>query len=251
MSQLTSLHRHARIRSLLGGSVGIAELIGLGFAAFTILLVVVAYFYFLLPAQFGVTTRLAHRDGLKKKVALDREAIDVNQKTNSRVSEINASLEKFENDRLADREGGRMSLYQDLNDLIRKNALRNTSGPAYTSLEPMALKNQGQQAATVSASAANKWQSLYPGIAVNVTVEGPYQNLRHFVRDIESSRDFIIINAVELERATGSGSQVSAEEAGAPKTGNTLVSLRLDLATYFSRPPRAEDQRAPSAAATH
>ena len=145
-----------------------------------------------------------------------------------------------------------MSLYQDLNDLMRKNGLRNSSGPAYTSLQPLAFKTQGQAQAS-SGGTGNKWQSLYPGIAVNVTVEGPYQNLRRFVRDIESSKDFIIINAVELEKATRSGSPVASEETSAPQTGSnsTLVSLRLDLATYFSRRDKTEDPRAESAPATH
>ena len=116
------------------------------------------------------------------------------------------------------------------------------------------MKPAGQTAAPASTS-ANKWQSLYPGIAVNVTVEGQYKELRHFVRDIESNKEFIIINAVELERATGSNTQLAAAEpeAGAPKSGsaNALVSLRLDLATYFSRPVRAGAKPAVSATTVH
>jgi len=67
-----------------------------------------------------------------------------------------------------------------------------------------------------------------------VTIEGQYQNLRHFVRDIESSKQFIIINAVELERATESNTQPTAESSPL-KSGSALVSLRLDMATYFQR----------------
>ena len=218
------------------------------------LLVAVGYFYFLLPAKSSIATKLRDREYLKQQVRTTNDLIDGNKKTNILVDEISSSLARFETDRLADHEGGRMSLYQDLNDLMRKNGLRNSSGPAYTSLQPLAFKTQGQAQAS-SGGTGNKWQSLYPGIAVNVTVEGPYQNLRRFVRDIESSKDFIIIYAVELEKATGSGSgsPVVSEEAVAPRIGSnsTLVSLRLDLATYFSRPEKTEDPRASSAPATH
>jgi hypothetical protein len=69
--------------------------------------------------------------------------------------------------------------------------------------------------------------------------------VRRFVRDIESSRQFLIINAVELESVTQSG--VAAEAApttpGSPATSGgraTLVSLRLEMATYFQR-PKAEN----------
>src|SRR5205085_10670009 len=80
------------------------------------------------------------------------------------------------------------------------NNLRNTSGPAYTYLEAKGeSQNQGPRLGNA------KWQSLYPGISVTVTVEGQYANLRRFVRDIESSSQFIIINAIELERAGEEG----------------------------------------------
>ena len=117
-----------------------------------------------------------------------------------------------------------MSLYEELNQLIRSNGLRNTSGPTYAGLEPIGSKTQ--QASAGSNSAAARWQSIYPGIAVNVTVEGSYQSLRHFVRDIEASKQFLIINAVELERATESNA-LPTTGSGAPKPGSTQVSLRL------------------------
>jgi hypothetical protein len=147
-----------------------------------------------------------------------------------------------------------------LNALIRSNGLRNTAGPNYTPLPPVGTKTAVQPTATASQQSNVKWQAVYPGIAVSVTVEGPYQNVRHFVRDIEISREFLIVNAVELESVTHSGGM---EEAGtsarsalpsSPSMGavprieqpaargkSTLVSLRLDIATYFRRPGTPDD----------
>ena len=56
--------------------------------------------------------------------------------------------------------------------------------------------------------------------------------MRHFVRDIEASNQFIIVNAVELERASDTDAGISGATPGAR---STLVSLRLDLAAYFRR----------------
>jgi Tfp pilus assembly protein PilO len=79
-----------------------------------------------------------------------------------------------------------------------------------------------------------KWQSAYPGIAVDVTVEGQYQNVRHFIQDIERSKQFIIINQVELQRATeNSAPQVAGE--GASGSRGSRVSLQVNMATYFQR----------------
>ena len=223
------------------GTLGIAEIIGLGIAAFMLLAVIVGYLYFQVPAQSRATTLARERDNLKQKLRTANEGFKRDVDTKKRVMDITVSLEKFEEDRLADRDGGRMALYEKLNQLINKNGVRNTSGPAYATLDPLELKAQGQ---TVAANSANKWQSIYPGIGVNVTVEGQYQNIRHFVWDIESSKEFIIINAVELERATENSQLLT--EASAPKSGsgNALVSLRLDMATYFSRPVEASEKPA-------
>jgi hypothetical protein len=123
-----------------------------------------------------------------------------------------------------------MGLYDSLNTLIRKNELKNTSGPAYTPLEPIGSK----VGANGSRSANTKWQSIFPGIAISVTVEGQYQNLRRFIQDIEKSGQFVIINSVELERSTETNSAPAAEGA----TGSSrpaAVSLRLGMSTYFQR----------------
>ena len=242
-SERLTVSRRERFRKMRRShhtNLGIAEMIGLGIAALMLLVVIVAYLYFQLPAQSRVAALARERDQLQQKLRLAQEEFKRGKDVKARVDDITASLEKFENNRLVDRDGGRMALYEDLNQLIRKNALRNTSGPAYTALEPLGLKTQGQAITATSTSAANKWPSIYPGIGVNVTVEGPYQSIRHFVRDVESSKEFIIINAVELEKAESNSP--FAAEAGAPKSGsgNALVSLRLELATYFSRPVSGE-----------
>ena len=102
-----------------------------------------------------------------------------------------------------------MDLYEELNQLIVKNNVRNTSGPTYTTLDPAGTKsNSGKTVIT-------KWQSFYPGIAVMVTVEGEYQNVRRFIRDVERSKQFVVINEVELQRATQNNAPASAEEGGA------------------------------------
>jgi hypothetical protein len=115
-----------------------------------------------------------------------------------------------------------------LNRLILKNGLRNTSGPTYAALEPVGAK------AIPGTSVSTKWQSVYPGIGVLVTIEGPYQNLRHFIQEIERTKQFVIINEVELQRAENSSQIAVAPEAGSGSRGSQ-VSLQLNMAMYFQR----------------
>lgn len=235
-TRLTRIHK-ARRR----GVLGIAEIAGLCAAGLLLLAVLVGYFYFSVPAQSRLASLMLERDRLQKQLRISQDDFDRDLDTKATVQKITTSLQDFETVRLAARGGGRMLLYEELNQLMKKNGLRNTSGPTYTALEPLGSRSAEQAAAVAANSAVTKWQSVYPGIAVNVTVEGQYQSIRHFVRDIESSKEFIVINAVELERATESNVQPGTE-----KSGSGLVSLRLDLAIYFQRVDRSNEQAPPA-----
>ena len=236
--------------------IGLPELIGLAGAALLAVIVVFAYLYFYLPASVRLKSSELERTRLQGQRQASGVAVEEGKTTKERVDRINASLEDFESNWLPVQSSGRMSLYTVLNNLIKSNGLRNTAGPSYSQLDLVGTKAQVQPGATAEKQSNAKWQSIYPGIAVSVTVEGPYQNIRHFVRDIETSRQFLIINAVELEGVRQSGATEPAPAASAPALPRTvrsesataavplaisgsrggLVSLRLDMATYFQRP---------------
>jgi Tfp pilus assembly protein PilO len=206
---------------------GIAEFVGISVSVLMLLAVLGSYFYFLVPAQSRVDSQQRERARLQTLLRSSEGVMKKEEDTRDIVERITASMEEFEMTHLAQPAQGRMDLYEELNQMIKKNGLRNTSGPTYTTLESAGKK-------TASQSTSAKWQSVYPGIAVAVTVEGQYQNLRRFVRDLETSKLFIIINSVELERATETNAPQSADGETTGSRGS-LVSLRLDLATYFQR----------------
>lgn len=218
-----------RIRkSRRSGMFAVAEIVALGGSLLILLTVLLSYFYFLMPARSQLQERQLERARLQEQLRSSHDLMRQEQTTQSTVDKITTSLADFEDNRLPNHNQGRMSLYDELNQLIRKNGLRNTSGPSYTPLESLDSK----KSTTASKSASAKWQSVYPGIGVSLTVEGSYQNLRRFIRSLEASKQFIIINAVELERATETNTAESALAGGAR---GSLVSLRLDMATYFQR----------------
>ncbi|MFN2576099.1 MAG: GspMb/PilO family protein [Pyrinomonadaceae bacterium] len=234
--------------------IGLPELIGLAGAALLAITVVFAYFYFYLPANAHLKSAELERTQLQGERQSLGVAINQGESTKVSVDRINASLEDFESNWLPVQSSGRTSLYTVLNSLIKSNGLRNTAGPTYSQLDLIGAKTQVQPGASAEKQNNAKWQSIYPGIAVSVTVEGAYQNIRHFVRDIETSRQFLIINAIELEGVRQSGSAEQQQPFNAPvqpRAGRTstsaegpaiaagrggLVSLRLDMATYFQRP---------------
>jgi Tfp pilus assembly protein PilO len=220
-----------------GKMFGIAEVIALAGSCFVFALVLLSYLYFLVPARSRVASLNADRKQLQTNLQTLDNVVVKETDTQQTVNRIAASLNKFETESLLRPDQGRMDLYEELNQLIVKNGLRNTSGPTYTPLDPSGTK-------TVSGkSVTTKWQSFYPGISVMVTVEGQYQDVRRFIRDVERSKQFVVINEVELQRATqnnapafveGEGGAAPAPAAGSGTRGS-LVSLQLNMATYFQR----------------
>jgi len=213
------------------GMFGLAEIFALVISLLILIMIVGSYFYFLVPARSRLAAAQAERSRLQNQLRNDQDLVKQGQSTEATVEKIAESLDTFENRYLLGRDHGRTRLYDVLNELITKDELRNTSGPAYTTLEPAGSKT----AASGSKSANAKWQSIYPGISINLTVEGQYQSLRRFVRDLEASKQFIIINAVELERSTEANTTLAAEGSQPAGPRPSLISLRLDMATYFNR----------------
>jgi Tfp pilus assembly protein PilO len=211
-----------------GKMFGIAEILALVFSCFVLLLVLLSYLYFLVPARARRVAVEGDQVRLQSNLDKLRRIVDEEHSTQQRADAIATSLDKFETASLVRSDEGRMALYGELNQLITKNGLRNTSGPSYTALDPIGTK------VTAGSSANTKWQSVYPGVGVMVTVEGSYQNLRRFIQDLERTKQFVIINEVELQRAENS-SQIAAATDSETGTRESLVSLQLNMTMYFQR----------------
>ena len=228
------------LRARRGKMFGVAEVAALAGSCFILLLVLFSYLYFLVPARSRVATANADRKQLQTNLQTLRGVVDKEENTKDTVDKIATSLGRFQTDFLMRQEQGRMELYDELNQLIIKNGVRNTSGPTYTALDPEGTKSAGGK------NTATKWQSFYPGVVVLMTVEGQYENVRRFIRDVERSKQFVVINEVELQRARDTNAPVSVEGASdagvspvnpGPSSGSrgSLVSLQLSMATYFQR----------------
>lgn len=217
------------IDSRRGKMFGVAEVIALAGSCLVLLLVLFSYLYLVVPARLRVSSLNADKARLQANLQTLEGVVNKGQNTKEQVEKVTSSLGEFETSYLLRPDQGRMDLYDELNQMIVKNNLRNTSGPTYTPLDPTGTKSVSGKSTTT------KWQSFYPGIAVMVTVEGQYQNIRHFVRDIERSKQFVVINQVELQRANENNAPASADEAAAGNPAGSLISLQLNLATYFQR----------------
>lgn len=212
------------------------ETIALASAALLLVAAVSSYLLMLAPERTRLRERQAERQRLQAILNDSTEGLKRGESTQVTVDEILGSLESFEAAHLSSLRGeGSTALIAELNRLIRSNNLRITTGVSFTQFDEAeaGAAAGAQRRPQVAAGSARALQTVFPGVGVNLTVEGAYPNLRRFVRDVKADKQFIVINSVELEGATDSNA--AGDGGGAGTTGGTLVSLRLDMAAYYRR----------------
>ena len=259
-----------RLRKVYAGMWGPLEIATVGLGMLAILAAILLVIFVVLPAQSQLTDNKNKRDALEAEMISSRSKYGTITTTEARVAELINSADDFETRFLRPPANGKTDLYQRINGLIGSYGLTNTSGPDYVPLE-ITDTTRGGQSQSEAERGRSKFQSLFPGVYVTTTVEGSYQNLRRFIREMETSNQFIVISAIELqpsenedkkgdanapERASINRVEVNpTNEFGVPqnsiqqvvaqppqlkavrgKTRGETVTLRLEMAAYFRRP---------------
>lgn len=258
-----------RPRKVYGGMWGPPEIGAVAVSSLAVMMALVAYFFWVVPSGREVMKNRAEADRLEAELISAKSKYGEITSTETQVAKIIESIDDFESRFLPVSSNGQAALYQRLNGLIASYGLVNTTGPDYVPLETNDI-NSGNKSEEDKGRA--KFRSLYPGVYVSTTLEGSYQSLRRFIREIETGREFVVVSAVELAPAEGdkkkdsldpsrppvalSGNpvnpnfidprispaapvqnQLSQKEKG--KTHGETVTLHIELAAYFRRPTTA------------
>lgn len=261
-----------RPRKVYAGMWGKAEIATVSLALLAILTSILFFIFIVLPEQKKLEENRAKRDTLERELATARSKYGDITDTETQVAKLTSSVNDFETRFLRPDSIGKTELYQRLNGLIAAYNLLNTTGPSYEPLEIV----DAQNLLKTDDSGRGKFQSLYPGDYIQVTVEGSYQNLRRFIREIETSQMFLMVTAVEFEPAENNKDnennpqtaqnqptvndvkvnqnfpnspvvnpnappvtvQTTTTKPQAPrgKTIGEKVSLRIEMAAYYRRP---------------
>lgn len=226
VSERLARFRRSRRTSFLG----VPEMFALASACALLALALAAYFLLLVPQRSRLAALERERDQLQTQIRSATENKNRNLSTGETVARILRSLSEFESAALETREASIKDLIEELN---RKSASARLSRAQFSFIyqddtQASATQAAQQRAAGNLAGAARRRQTVFPTTDISLNIEGTYANLRRFIRDIEQSRRFIVINAVQLEGINDSGATDAARGA--------LVSLRLDMSAYFRRP---------------
>ena len=252
-----------RPRKVYGGMWGQAEIVTAGLALLAVLTVILLYIFLVVPSNRELEKNRTERDRLERELVSARAKYGDITSTETQVAKLISSVDDFESRYLPPASTGRTALYQRMNGLIAGYGLINTSGPDFAPLE---IADRDQQNQSDEERGRARFRSLFPGVYVTTTVEGSYQNLRRFIREIETGNEFVVISAVELEP---SDSEQEREQGTSPvwmsntppanstfndpevmqpltrnpqpprargKTHGEIVRLRLEMAAYFRRP---------------
>lgn len=185
-----------RPRKVYAGMWGQVEIATVGVSLLAILSVILFFVFFVIPAKKEVENNRAERDRLERELVSARAKFGTEKSTETRVAELVSSVTDFETRFLPIASNGKTSLYQRINGLIGAYGLVNTTGPDYVPLE---IADGRNNQTSEENSGRSKFQSIFPGVYVTMTLEGSYQSLRRFIGEVERTDQFVVISAVELE----------------------------------------------------
>jgi len=188
-----------RQRKVYSGMWGRTEIAVFGSSLFLLLAVFFLYILLVVPAGKELDQTRAQRDQLEQELISARSKYGGITSTQTQVEKLVSSVSDFESAYLPVSATGRTALYQRLNGLIASYGLVNTNGPNYAPLDGPDQQNGNGTEQNDQENGRAKFRSIFPGVYVTMTVEGPYQNLRRFIREIETGGEFVIISSVELE----------------------------------------------------
>jgi hypothetical protein len=187
-----------RERKVYAGMWGTTELVTVGVSMLAILTTILVFVFLVLPAQRELNNNRVRRDELDKELTTAKSRYGNITSTQDQVNKILTSVTDFEAYNLAPETTGKAALAQQINGLINAYGLTNTAGPDYATLEISDGSRNNQQ--SDADRGRSKFISIYPGQYITMTLDGSYQNLRRFIREIETNRSqFVIISAIELE----------------------------------------------------
>lgn len=252
-----------RPRKVYAGMWGPAEIATVGGAMLAVLTLILVYLFVVIPSNREVERTRAERDRLEKDLTAAKGKYGDISDSKTHAIKLVSSVDDFQARFLPVQSIGSTAVAKRINGLLAAYSLVNTTGPLYSPLD-IAGANDGPE--TDEEKGKAKFKSLFPGTYITMTVEGSYQNLRRFIREIETTQQFVVISTIALEpsdaekkekqanqQAQQPGAAVPGGMPGGFPGGNPIqqqpastqpkgkmhgeiVALRMEMAAYFRRP---------------
>lgn len=139
------------------------------------------------------------------------------------------SLERFKTVHLKPLRSGEIDLLKDLNALAKKNSVQLISGIDTTSKLPEETEEDTSGAKkTQKQRKPEEILNVFPALAARFSVAGEYANLRSFISELESSKQFLVVKTVSIISQEG---KTTGRNRRAEAVGGLVLSI--EMTAYF------------------
>ena len=208
-----------------------AEMVAAGIAVGFVILVILYYFLSLSPVEErlkSVEKDVAEQSNIIKPPSPTSPKTGPSQK--EQIQDAKNSLSEFEGSYLKSMEQGRIDLINEINQLAKADKLRLGSGIEMHATYRVAGLSESEPQGSKKKRDSDSLD-VFPRVQFHFVVRGEYADLRKFLRDLESSKQYVIVDSVNLansEQKPGRGSKAVAQVV----SGSGL-SLTVAMNAYF------------------
>jgi hypothetical protein len=202
------------------------ELVAAALAIIFFAAAVVYYFTALAPERErlkALEATMESQQQVMRASLADMKSPDVAPQTDAPTDALN-SLLLFKGQHLKPLNKGRIDLINEINALAKKNNAQLTSG-----IE-MSLQSVVQDEQSDSSKKNNKKKEsldVFPHLAIHFEVAGSYASLRGFISELEKSRQFLVLDSVNLTSIEAGGGE------GGSGGGASGINLSINMTAYF------------------
>lgn len=153
---------------------------------------------------------------------------------------ILASLRNFDV-YLKQDERGMTEIINEIDSLGKKHGvLTGDSSYRVAEAEPLAETLAAETGQPAQQKRDDEDRKIYPSLGIDTNIIGEYPNLRRFLTDLERSRQFLVINAVNFQGESDAVRRAS-QKSGSQKLQLSSpeavpVSLKVEMDTFFQSP---------------
>ncbi|HKG23281.1 MAG TPA: GspMb/PilO family protein [Blastocatellia bacterium] len=204
------------------------ELVAAALAIAFFLSVIIYYFTSVKPERERLkvleATMEAQQQVIRASIA-GLKPTDASSDINAPTEALN-SLQVFKSQYLKPLNKGRIDLLNEINGLAKKNSAQLTSG-IEMSLQSVDAEDESKP--SKKKSSTNKAEmNVFPRLAIHFEVAGSYSSLRALIAELEKSKQFIVLDSINLTSIDASG-----EEGGPRGAGGSGINLSINMTAYF------------------
>jgi hypothetical protein len=199
------------------------EIIGSALAAIAVGFVVFYYFSSLRPIHERLQAARARLDSQTKVLIGNKPANNSGPSLKDQIKAAKLSLDEFEGRWLKPLPEGRVAAINQLNEMVSTDKLHLSGG-----IE-MRMTKKGTAADPTHRRKDETTLEAFPKVDLRLSVFGGYAEIRKFIKDLQASKQFLVINTMGL----GTEQKRGAKRVGAVQGGASGLSLSVSLSAYY------------------